>query len=227
MSRKPCIHILGGGTVSHIRSHFAITAAAYGETARKLHALLEAEGIASQLHLTKMACMGQSKLETNEDIANLTKKIIADPESKIIIFNVAVTDFEGQIGTVPSGKYATRLKSRDATQDPLTLKPSDKIVPGIKASRPDIFLIAFKTTTGANQAAQHQAGLKLLKDSQADLILANDTKTRRNILIAQDGKILCDTTDREKALQAIVKVITDQSPDLAAKPKPPAPSGVK
>ena len=220
MAKKSPIHILGGGTVSHVRSHFAITAAAYGGTARALHALLAAQGIPAELHLTKMASAGQSDLETNQDISRLTDAIVADPASKVVIFNVAVTDFDAQIGTTPSGKYATRLKSRDAAQEPLTLKPADKIVPGIKARRPDIFLVAFKTTAGADDKEQYQRGLTLLKDSRADLILANDTRTRRNILIAADGKILCDTQDRAAALQAIADNISKRFPALAQKKSP-------
>ncbi|MDD9900975.1 MAG: hypothetical protein OXT65_08355, partial [Alphaproteobacteria bacterium] len=209
MTHKSGIHIMGGGTMSHIRSHFAITAAAYGGTARALHALLEKQGISSELHLTKMACMGQSNVETNADAAKLTQDLIADPACKAIIFNFAVADFEGQIGDVPSGKYATRLRSRDAGQDPMHLKPSDKVVPNIKTARPDIFLVAFKTTTHEDEQEQIRRGMKLLNDSQADLILANDTGTRRNILIGKGGKILCDTKDRAAALQAIADIVAN------------------
>lgn len=211
MARKPSIHIFGGGTLSHIRSHFAITAAAYGETARTLHALLDKKGISAELHLTKMACMGQSDLETNEDIRKRTEAVLADPSSKVIIFNVAVADFDGQIGDVPSGKYAARLKSRDETQAPLILKAADKIIPRIKEQRPDIFLVAFKTTAGADDKDQLQRGLKLLNDTQADIVLANDTKTRRNILIAKGGAILCDTKDRTQALQTIADAVAAQT----------------
>jgi phosphopantothenoylcysteine synthetase/decarboxylase len=207
MSKTPSIHIFGGGTLSHIRTHFAITAAAYGETARALHALLAKKNISSTLHLTKMACMGKSDLETNGDIRKRTEEILADPASKVIIFNVAVTDFDGQIGDVPSGKYAERLKSRDETHLPVILKPADKIVPLIKQKRPDIFLVAFKTTAGADDQDQLARGTKLLNDSQADLVLANDTKTRRNVLIAKGGAILCDTKDRALALQVIADAV--------------------
>jgi len=212
---KPSIHIFGGGTVSHIRSHFAITAAAYGETARTLHGLLGKKKIPAALHLTKMASMGKSNIETNEDVRKCTEAVLADPSSKVIIFNVAVTDFDGQIGDVPSGKYAERLKSRDKTQAPLTLKATDKIIPLIKQQRPDIFLVAFKTTAGANDKEQLARASKLLNDTQADLVLANDTQTRRNILIARDRAILCDTQDRLQVLQKIADAVATQ-----AKPTP-------
>ena len=43
--------IFGGGTFNHIRSHLALAAPAFGETARKLHELMPE----STLILTKMA----------------------------------------------------------------------------------------------------------------------------------------------------------------------------
>jgi len=159
--------------------------------------------------------MGKSDLETNSDIRKRTEEILADPNSKVIIFNVAVTDFDGQIGDVPSGKYAERLKSRDETHLPVILTPAEKIVPLIKQKRPDIFLVAFKTTAGADDQDQLARGTKLLNDSQADLVLANDTKTRRNVLIAKGGTILCDTKDRAQALQMIADAVA-----VAAQAKP-------
>ena len=181
------IHIIGGGTVNHIRSHFALTAIAYGGTAKKIHALLAEKGIPAQLHLTKMACAGESNLETNQDIAALTQRLMGDSKTTTIVFNAAVTDFEAQIGSIPSGKYAERLRSRDAAQEAIVLKPSDKIVPTIKELRPDIFVVAFKTTTNATEESQLERGRGLMVQSKADLILANDTGTRRNMLLDRDG----------------------------------------
>jgi hypothetical protein len=129
-----------------------------------------------------------------------------------------VTDFNGQIGAVKSGKYAERLKSRDLKQDEMKLTPSDKIVPRIKAKRPDIFLIAFKTTTNADYAEQLSRGQGLVKGSGADLVLANDTGTRRNLVLDKNGAVLCDTTDRNAALAFLVGRACP-----SVKTKPPGP----
>ena len=201
------IHIIGGGTVNHIRSHFALTAVAYGGTAKKIHALLEQTGVSSHLHLTKMACAGESKIETNKDVAALTQRIIADAASTAVVFNAAVTDFEAQIGAVPSGKYATRLRSRDAAQEAIVLTPSDKIVPTIKENRPDIFVVAFKTTTHGTLEDQIERGRGLVTYAKADLVLANDTGTRRNLLLDKDGQVILDTQDRAVVLQAVAEQI--------------------
>ena len=197
-------HVIGGGTVNHIRSHFGITATAYGGTARAIHNMLVAQNINAALHLTKMACAGQSKLETNDDIANLVEEILADENSRAIFFNPAITDFNGKIGDIESGKYSTRLKSREAKDLKLALTIADKIVPNIKQQRPDIFLVAFKTTTHASKQDQYEAGLGLLKGSGSDLILANDTGTRNNMVITKDGFVLLETHERTEALTELV-----------------------
>src|ERR1041385_1938369 len=96
------IHIIGGGTVFHVRNHLALTAPAYGSTARTIFKILnELPEVSSafshsreygsswpddvpwtQLHLTKMANSGEGNLETNEDVSNLLDQIIADPVAK-------------------------------------------------------------------------------------------------------------------------------------------------
>ena len=104
------IHILGGGTVNHVRTHLAISSQAYGTTARTLHKMFSKHrGDNVELHLTKMASAGDSHLETNADIEALVKKLVADPETSMIVFNVALADFEGEIDEVSSDKYAPRL----------------------------------------------------------------------------------------------------------------------
>jgi hypothetical protein len=112
--------VIGGGTVSHVRNHLALCAPAYGTTAKKLHHMFRAklgvngaEGslreygywpkdqeFDSRLYLTKMAgqdwsAMEGVELETNEDVSKLLDKLIADPETKVIIFR-APQDFRGK-----------------------------------------------------------------------------------------------------------------------------------
>ncbi len=106
------IHIIGGGTVSHVRSHLALAAPAYGTTAKELLGLCRVQfpSMDINLHLTKMAD-AQSKLETFRDLELLVNNLIDDLRTKIIFFNSAVVDFEGDIAGVESGKYQTRLSS--------------------------------------------------------------------------------------------------------------------
>jgi hypothetical protein len=51
------VHVVGGGTVSHVRAHLALCAPAYGGTARRLVELCKEHDQTMDviLHLTKMA----------------------------------------------------------------------------------------------------------------------------------------------------------------------------
>ncbi|MBK67800.1 MAG: hypothetical protein CMP22_06685 [Rickettsiales bacterium] len=177
------IHVIGGGTVCHVRSHLAIAATAYGQTARVIHETLSKNGYPSTLHLTKMASAGESNLETNEDVSNLIDQLLDDPTTKVIVFNPAMADFKGQVGDVPSGKYATRLSSRESKDAKIELKMADKVIGRIKEKRPDIIVVAFKTTTNEDAKIQYQKGERLIKQTDADIVLANDTGTRNNMVL--------------------------------------------
>ncbi len=75
---KQKIHIIGGGTVSHIRSHLALAAPAYGATARKLVEICNAYSgkYEVNVHLTRMANGGQGILDTPEDIGKLVTTFV-------------------------------------------------------------------------------------------------------------------------------------------------------
>ncbi len=213
------IEIIGGGTVSHVRNHLALTAPAYGNTARALYdyrfAMYGSDGEHDvHLHLTKMANAGQGNLETNEDISNLVDKLILNPETRVIFFNPALVDYEGCIvdGSTytPSGKYETRLKTSEGRQN-ILLTPSAKILGKIRKTRKDIFLVAFKTTCGATEDEQFLTGLHLLKTNSCNLVLANDTKTRVNMIITPEQARYSVTTNRAKVIQELVHMTMARS----------------
>lgn len=208
---KKTVEIVGGGTVSHVRAHLALSAVAYGGTARTLKAMCEehSDKLKVNLHLTKMANSGQGNLETNEDIAELTAGFIRDPNVKIVFFNPALCDFNGDVGgnyesnphgswyvksSEVSGKYATRLSSNEKYN--MHLVPSEKVIGSIRRSRKDIFLVGFKTTCGVSPDEQYLAGLNLLKKSSCNLVLANDIKTRKNMIITPEEARYHVTNDR-------------------------------
>ena len=223
------IHIIGGGTFSHIRSHLELAAPAFGGTARKLDEMFQMEidpmGAAFervesvQLHLTKMADH-QSKLVTNDDVSALLDQLIADPESDVIILNTALCDYDGSVMIsqhgganidhgvflrTPSGKYEERLKTNEGDRA-LIIRPADKLVGKVRKTRKDIFLVAFKTTTGATPDEQYLAGLNLLKANSCNLVLANDTVTRHNMIIAPEETRYFEG-EREQCLAGLVNMV--------------------
>lgn len=216
---KKTVEIIGGGTVSHVRSHLAVSAVAYGHTARKLKELCEkhSDKLNVNLYLTRMANSGNGNLETAENIKELVDKFKLDANVKIIFFNVAMVDYDGTITglqaypridsleKIESGKYADRLKTRDGNAA-MDLIPKSKIIKDIRNGRKDIFLVGFKTTCGVTEDEQYIAGLNLLKESSCNLVLANDIKTRKNMIITPEEARYHVTTDRDVALENLVEM---------------------
>jgi hypothetical protein len=149
-----------------------------------------------------------SKLVTNEDVEAHVLALKEDFNTKIVFFNVGMTDFDGEIythyGLEPkkSGKYATRLKSDQ--NHGMNLIPKKKVIKQIREGRKDIFLVAFKTTAGATEQEQYLAGLNLMKKNSCNLVLANDVITRVNMIITPEEAKYHVTTDREEALKQLV-----------------------
>ena len=198
------IRIIGGGTVSHVRNHLALCAPAYGTTAKRLLGLCVAQGHTAELTLTRMAD-ATSAHETNGDLAQLADAIVADPKARVVFWNPAICDYDGDVGEVTSGPKAQRLKTAEG-EAIMRLTPADKILSRFRAVRKDLFLVAFKTTTGATPDDQYRAGLSLLKKNSVNLVLANDTVTGLNMVVAPEETRYHQTVDREEALAGLVEM---------------------
>jgi hypothetical protein len=200
------IIIIGGGTFSHIRNHLALAAPAFGTTAKEINKICgeKIPKMETSLILTQMAG-GSSSLNTNEDIKQLVEKLKNDLDVKIVFFNVAMCDFSGKIGDIDSGKYSQRLKTSEG-KNSIDITPLDKVIKSIRDGRKDILLVGFKTTCDATEDEQYVAGLNLLKKNSCNLVLANDTKTRINMIITPEEARYCVTSDRQKALEELVEM---------------------
>lgn len=212
-SEKKKIHIIGGGTVSHVRSHMDLCATAYGNTARQLEQLCKGQSdkYEVQLHLTKMANSGQGNLETNEDIENLLEELVKDPSTKMIFMTAALVDYRGKIRSedgepTASGKYEERLKTREQIHPVMDLEPTEKLINKIRKERKDIYVVGFKTTQGASTMEQYISGLHLLKESSCNLVLANDRGTRTNMIITPEESRYNVTQDRAEVLRNLVEI---------------------
>jgi hypothetical protein len=198
------VHIIGGGTVSYIGSHLATCAPAYGSTARRLYDLCGVmfPKMDVELHLTKMASHGKSSLETNEDIEALIDRLVEDDKTRVIFMNAALVDF----GVPGDNKYGNRYSTRANEKLTLDLVPLPKVVTKIRQKRKDIFLVAFKQTCGLTEDEQYIAGLDLCKRASCNLVLANDTKSRLNIVITPEEARYHVTTNRMEALAGLVEM---------------------
>jgi hypothetical protein len=219
------IHIIGGGTFEHVRTHLSLAAPAFGTTAKKLFELcyLRFENkMDINLHLTKMAD-SRSSLVENDDIEKLVDKLIADLNVKVIFFNVALCDYAGFIteeskdigklrtGEIKkiltnSGKYKKRLQTSHGSQN-MHLATTKKIINKIRSERKDIFLIGFKTTSDLDENKQYFLGLKLLKENSCNLVLANDVVRRMNMIITPEETRYHVTSDRHEVLKQLVDMV--------------------
>lgn len=201
---KASIHVVGGGTIVHVRNHLALAAPAYGSTARELAGICARMGQSTRLTLTRMADPA-SAYETNADMERLAQEIVDNKHTKIVFWNPAICDFDGQIGDVAPARKAQRLKTAEGDQQ-IKLSPANKIVAGIRKDRKDIFLVAFKTTTGATVDEMYVAGLKLMKGSHINLVLVNDVVTRMNMVVTPEEARYHVTSERVEALEGLVEM---------------------
>ena len=218
------IVILGGGTNTYISNHLALSAPAYGTTAIKLEEKFRQHSenkMDVNLYLTKMAhpdC--KDAPDTPEDIEALVDKLVADPDTRVIIFNVAMVDFkpnavfdlfnyeESALNLTEFGKYKTRIESRAIKGKAfIQITPYQKIINKIRKERKDILLVGFKTTCGATKEEQYNKGLKLCKDASANIVFVNDVDKDR--ITTLKSKII----EKEK-LESILKYQHDISINL-------------
>lgn len=215
------VHVIGGGTVSHITNHFAFAAPAYGSTAKSIHSKLLAQtdkfNCNIHLHLTKMAG-GQTNLETNEDIAGLVQKLKSDYNTKIVFFNCALVDFVPKLYSVNGSepvllsdsenkrKYDSRLETKNTNKVDIIAFPSEKIISEIRKNRKDIFVVGFKTTCGASKQEMYEKGLLLCKKASVNLVLVNDTKTRWNMIVTPEEAAYHESEDRDYVLNNLIEM---------------------
>lgn len=205
MNKK--IIVLGGGTFSHIRAHMALATPAFGITAKKLADLCKEKfpNMDVDLVLTKMAD-AKSNIITNDDVKKFVDLIVDDNTVKVVFFNIALCDFNGQIGEIESGKYAQRLETSNG-EVTMKMTPAEKIIAKIRQKRKDICLIGFKTTSGATEQEQFSKGLNLMKKSSCNLVLANDIQTRKSFIVTPEEGVYGKDMSRDECLKELVDIV--------------------
>lgn len=216
------IHILGGGTFSPIASHMSLSAPAFGKTARYITSHLY-NGLPNPLEegrpfqraadiecevvmtLTKMADHW-SPLMTNADVAAHIDTLIADPDTRCIVLNMALCDYDAVVDGRPGDFHGDRLKTADGPRT-LDITPAEKLIGRIRRERKDIFVVGFKTTTGATSDEQYAIALKALKRDSLNLMVANDTVTRNNMIVAPEETRYAETTNRDRMLDSLCAML--------------------
>ena len=142
-------------------------------------------------------------VQTVTDMFNEVKKQMKK-KFDIIILAAAASDY------IPKNQYSKKIKS---TRNSLTveLKKAPKIIDHIKKLQKDAFLIGFKAETDISKKELVIRAKQKLRDSKADMIIANDIgkkyfkDTRYNELLIIDSKTIV-TIGRNKK-ERIAKLI--------------------
>ncbi len=230
-------YVIAGGTFVEVAPHFSFSAPAFGTVGRELAPLL-AEALVRlgqpdarvQLVLTRMALGGAERsteeraffarvgikdLRTNEDVQRLVDHLVADPTTKGIVLAAALTDFQPSrliVDGHPSsqvGRERSRLESSKSLV--IEAKSTPKVLASIRRERKDLFLVGFKTTSGVEADVQYLRGLALVKGASCNLVLANDLKTRLNMVITPEQARYHETTNRAEALAGLAEMIALRS----------------
>lgn len=219
------IHIFGGGTVSHVASHFALCAPTYGGTARKLGELCSkrfGNKLDIHLELTNMALGFRGPLNTIDDISDRINCLVESPLTKIIFFSCAIVDYipesvsiyKNQTWTPLSfrcDKFSHRIDSHENPEISIDAYRAPKILSSIRKNRKDIFLVGFKATCGASNEEMYLKGLRLCKEASCNLVLVNDTKRYYNMIVTPEEASYHETDNRNYALEQLVDMTYHRS----------------
>lgn len=102
-----------------------------------------------------------------EDLDKLLHDKLKDEHFDIIIHSSAVADY------TPVNKFNGKIPS-DSKDLTIELESTEKLVDYIKKEAPDSFLVKFKLQVGKTQSELLDIALNSLKNSNANLIVAND-----------------------------------------------------
>ncbi len=221
------IYVLTGGTMVHVTPHFALCAPAYGtvgiEIADRLSHKLsltmgdrsyeivlvktKMAGSNSTATMAQLAQLGvRSAPESNADAQAFVQAVLADTQAVALIMAAAICDFEpvgltavGRSGDSVIMQHFGKEQKRLHHIETLTLqmRPSDKIIDGIKRTRPDLTVVTFKTTAGVTADELFAQAFYNLQKSQSDLVFANDIQNYQNMVVTATGERLVGSARRD------------------------------
>lgn len=124
---------------------------------------------------------------TAEDLLRLIKTNIKD--ASFFYHVAAVSDFQLE------KQFKGKIKSEK--DQIIKLKPREKILDQIKRLNPCIFLVAFKAEYGLNEEELVKSAKKKLKESKADVIIANDVSRNDRGFEADNNEVIIVSSDHK------------------------------
>ena len=197
-----------GPTIEYIDPVRVITNLSSGKTG----VLLASELISSGAKVTLIYGPGNKEppkgakiinVTTNKEMFDATKKELKK-KYDIVIMAAAASDY------TPEKPSKSKIKSNKKLLT-IRLKKAPKIIDQVKKSQKNVILVGFKAETNLSKSALIKSAKTKLKESNADLIIANDIGTKyqknpdNNQIIIVDEKNT--TTSGWKKKEKIVKII--------------------
>lgn len=168
--------ITAGPTIEYIDPVRVITNQSTGKTG----VLLAAELVSSGAKVMLIYGPGKEsppkgvklvRVETGQEMFNAVKKEMKQ-KFDIVILAAAVSDY------MPEKSSSTKIKS-DQNKIILKLQRTTKIIDQIKKLQKNVFLVGFKAETNLSKERLIVEARKKLRESKADLIVANDIGLKR------------------------------------------------
>ena len=165
-----------GPTIEHIDPIRVITNQSSGKTG----VCLASELISAGANVTFVYGPGKEKPPKGAKIINVTSsKEMHDAvrsqlkrKFDVVIMAAAIADY------VPSIESKKKIKSSKKNMT-ISLKKAPKIIDQIRKYQKDLFLIGFKAETNLSKTQLIKSAEKKLKESSADMIIANDVGSNR------------------------------------------------
>ena len=205
--------ITAGPTIEQIDPIRAITNQSSGKTGVSL----ASELISAGAKVTFVYGPGNEKAPKGAKIINVVSskemysvvKLELKKKFDIVIMAAAVADY------VPTIQSKNKIKSSKSSMN-ISLKKAPKIIDQIKKYQKNVLLVGFKAETNFTKAQLIKSAQKKLKESTADMIVANDIgsirykknpKNNQVIIVDSKKKIVSGWMSKEKIAKLIRKQI--------------------
>lgn len=144
-------------------------------------------------------------VETHAEVTQVLRKELVRFHYDAMIHSMAVLDFR------PERIRAGKTGSREGGWV-IRLVPTEKIILKIKRWAPDLFLVGFKLEVGRSFQKLVGRGRRLLKESGADLVIANqltagDDSRHAGYLVNTEGKVIKKVVGKRRLAKAIIRSI--------------------
>jgi len=186
--------ITAGPTIEYIDPVRVITNQSTGKTG----VLLASELVSAGAKVTLIYGPGKElppkgvkliRVETSQEMFDAVKKEMKQ-KFDIVILAAAVSDY------IPEKSSSTKIKS-DQNKIILKLKRAPKIIDEVKKIQKNVFLVGFKAETNLSRVRLIVEARKKLRESKADLIVANDIGLKRyrenpeynNVVVVDSKKV--------------------------------------